>query len=92
MKASADDTAVGEAEGDGHGDRDSRDADAIAAFSGRADGDGCSLTRMPQPASSVAAPTPASTPARHLGLTSASSMLFRVFRRGAAHTLATARV
>ena len=88
----ADGEAVGQAEGDGHGDEDVSDAGATATFSGRADGDGCALTRMPQPASSVAAPAAASTLPRHLDLTSASSMLLPIFRRGAPHTLATVRV
>jgi hypothetical protein len=66
--------------------------DAAAAVPGRAAGDGSALTRMPQPASSVAAPAAASTPTRHLDPTSASSMTSRVFRRDARHPPASRRV
>jgi hypothetical protein len=47
----------------------------MVARSGAGDPDGSAATRMPQPASSVAAPAAASTLARHPGLTSASSKL-----------------
>ena len=53
------------------------DAATVAARGG--EGDGAEATRMPQPASSVAAPAAASTLARHLGLTSASSILVPLF-------------
>ena len=61
--------------------QDGRGADGAAAArrpwspSASGEGDGSAATRMPQPASSIAAPAAASTLARHLGLTSASSML-----------------
>jgi hypothetical protein len=53
------------------------DATTVAARDG--EGDGAEATRMPHPASSVAAPAAASTLARHLGLTSASSILAPMF-------------
>jgi hypothetical protein len=74
------------------GDVTTGETDATTAVPVPADGDGSALTRMPQPASSMPAPAAASTPARHLGLTSASSVLIRVFRRTARHTLAADRV
>jgi diguanylate cyclase (GGDEF)-like protein/PAS domain S-box-containing protein len=70
---------VGAANGDeedeakGAGEEGAGDADATATVPGHAEGDGSALTRMPQPASSIAAPAAASTPAHRLDLTSASS-------------------
>ena len=55
--------------------RRGRRSGTTAATARSGDGDGSSATRVPQPASSVAAPAAASTLARHLSLTSASSML-----------------
>ena len=66
------------------------DATTVAARDG--EGDGSAATRMPQPASSVAAPAAASTLARHLGLTSASSILAPMFAAAQRHTLAAGRV
>ena len=58
----SDGVADGEAVGDA-----GAEATIVSARVG--DGDGSAATRMPQPASSVAAPAAASTLARHLGLT-----------------------
>jgi hypothetical protein len=58
---------------DGEADGADDEATMVAVRSG--DGEGSAATRMPQPASSVAAPAAASTIARHLGLTPASSAL-----------------
>ena len=65
-------------EGDAAGDAGA-EATMVAARAGEGEGDGSAATRMPQPASSVAAPAAASTLARHLGLTSASSKLVPLF-------------
>jgi hypothetical protein len=62
-----------EGEGDDEADEEAAEATIVAVRS--EDGDGSAATRMPQPASNVAAPAAASTLARHLSLTSASSML-----------------
>jgi hypothetical protein len=82
----------GRTDGDCDGAGAAGDGVATAAVPGREEGDGSGLTRMPQPASSTAAPAAASTPARHLDVTSSSSPSFPVFRRGAGHTLASSRV
>jgi hypothetical protein len=56
----------GVAEGEAIGDAG---AEATIVSERVGDGDGSAATRMPQPASSVAAPAAASTLARHLDLT-----------------------
>jgi hypothetical protein len=85
-------TGGGADDAQGAGEAGAGDTGADAVVAGLAEGDGPSATRMPQPASSTAAPAAASTPARHLDLTSASSMLSGLFRRRPRHTLATAGV
>ena len=68
----------GEGAAEGVGDAGA-EATMVAARAARLTATVSAATRMPQPASSVAAPAAASTLARHLGLTSASSKLVPLF-------------
>jgi hypothetical protein len=77
-------TEEGEDCGDSPGVAAGEAAEATTVATRDGDGEGSAATRMPQPASSVAAPAAASTLARHLGLTSASSMLAVFFAAASA--------